>query len=166
MSQCSFLTRLAPLGFAALLVSRALPADAYVVVTSDNKVYQVEAKPELHGDLLLFTVGGAPVSLRIYDVNLAKTNEFNHMMESGGSADQVRRAIAALREATPTDERIIASSGLHVAVDPDQARKMGALGNNYESDRAAAAATSPARHARPSTRPIAASASPPPPLEG
>jgi len=138
MSQRTFLTRLALLGFAALLVSRARPADAYVIVTSDNKVYQVESKPELHGDLLLFTLAGEPVSLRVYDVNLAKTNEFNHMMEGGGSADSVRRAISSLHEASPVDERIIASSGLHVAMDPDQARAVGALGNDYESDRAAA----------------------------
>src|SRR5688572_1615351 len=63
----------------AALAAFAPPAAAYVVVTVDNKVFEIASKPEVRGSMVLFTLDGAPVSLRIYDVNVAKTNELNSM---------------------------------------------------------------------------------------
>lgn len=85
----------------------------YVVVTVDNKVYEVPTKPEVRGDLVFFSLDGVPVSLRAYEVNVAKTNEFNNLVDRGGDMVAVVERAKSLRPALPTDERLIVSSPLH-----------------------------------------------------
>lgn len=100
-----------------VLLALAAPSQAYVVVTSDNRVFDVESKPQVSGDLILFTLDGYPVSLRMYDVNLSKTNEMNHLFDSGGSASGLQAQVRALRPAIPQDDRIIVSSRLERMLD-------------------------------------------------
>jgi hypothetical protein len=95
------------------LTGFAAPAAAYVVVTADNRVYDISTKPEIRGDLIIFDLDGKPVSLRVYEVNLTKTNELNYMLDSGAGASQLTAQLRTLKPAIPTDERIIASSRLH-----------------------------------------------------
>ena len=76
----------------------AAPASAYVVVTADNRVYTVPTRPELSGDLVLFTMDGWPMSLRVYDVNLRATNEINALMDSGASGREVDQRIQGLTD--------------------------------------------------------------------
>jgi len=103
----------------------AAPASAYVVVTSDNRVFTVPTRPELSGDLVTFTLDGDPVSLRVYDVNLRATNELNALMDSGASAREVQARIAALPQAVPVDQRLMASSPLHREMQEKAARESG-----------------------------------------
>ena len=105
---CSLITRLLACVLAVALAPRL--ADAYVVVTSDNRVYQVDSRPQLHGDLVLFQQGGQAVSLRIYDVNITKTNELNNLMDQGASSSAVQSQLRQLRPTVPSDERLIVSS--------------------------------------------------------
>lgn len=94
------------------LAALAAPAGAYVVVTSDNRVYDVASKPEVHGDLVLFTLDGAMVSLRVYDVNITKTNELNYLLDSGAGAPSLTAQLRQLRPAVPEDDRMIVSTRL------------------------------------------------------
>ena len=96
---------------AALAAPR--PAAAYVVVTSDNRVYDVATRPEVRNDLVLFALDGKPVSLRVYDVNITKTNELNQLLDQGAGAPSLTAQLRALKPAVPTDERMIVSSRLH-----------------------------------------------------
>ena len=107
------------------LAALAAPASAYVVVTSDNRVYDVATKPQLSGDLVLFMLDGHPVSLRIYDVNITKTNELNHLFDSGGSASSVQAQVRALRPAVPQDDRIIVSARLERMLDQEYGEDAG-----------------------------------------
>ena len=107
------------------LLALAAPAGAYVVVTSDNRVYDVATKPQLSGDLVLFTLDGQPVSLRIYDVNITKTNELNHLFDNGGSASSVQAQVRALRPAVPQDDRIIVSARLERMLDQEYGEDAG-----------------------------------------
>lgn len=89
------------------------PASAYVVVTIDNRVYDVPTRPEVNGDLVLFTVEGIPVALRVYDVNVRKTNEINGMLDQGATSGAVAAQLRAMPSASTADERLIVSSRLH-----------------------------------------------------
>ena len=91
----------------------AAPAAAYVVVTRDNRVYDVPTKPEVRGDLVVFELDGHPVSLRVYEVNITKTNELNYLLDSGAGAPTLTAQLRQLKPAAPTDERIMVSSPLH-----------------------------------------------------
>src|SRR5688500_5884919 len=95
--------RLLAVGLA--LGALAAPAAAYVVVTSDNRVYDVPTKPEVQGDLILFTLDGSLVSLCVYDVNVTKTNELNHLLDSGAGAPSLTAQLRQLRPAVPQDDR-------------------------------------------------------------
>ncbi len=114
---CSLIARLLACVLAVAIAPRA--ADAYVVVTSDNRVYEVDSRPELKGDLVLFQANGRTVSLRIYDVNIAKTNELNHLMDQGGTASAVQAQVRQLRPTIPNDERLIVSSRLTRLIDDE-----------------------------------------------
>lgn len=92
----------------------AFPASAYVVVTSDNQVFEVPTRPEMRADMVLFTLDGMPVSLRVQDVNIPKTNEFNYMLDTGASPVAVARQIRALPPARPEDERLVVSHPLQL----------------------------------------------------
>lgn len=107
------------------LLALCAPAGAYVIVTSDNRVYDVATKPQLSGDLILFMLDGQPVSLRVYDVNIAKTNELNHLFDAGGSASSVQAQVRALRPAIPQDDRVIVSSRLERMLDQEYGEDAG-----------------------------------------
>lgn len=91
----------------------AAPASAYVVVTSDNSVYDVATKPEIRGDLVIFELDGRPVSLRVYEVNITKTNELNYLLDSGAGAPTLTAQLRQLKPASPADQRMMVSSPLH-----------------------------------------------------
>ena len=76
------------------------PASAYVVVTVDNRVYDVPTKPEVRGDLVLFQLDGHLVSLRVYEVNITKTNELNYMLDSGAGAVSLTQQLRQLKPGT------------------------------------------------------------------
>lgn len=125
-----------------LLGSVAAPAGAYVVVTSDNRVFDVASKPQVKGDLVLFMLDGHPVSLRMYDVNVAKTNEMNHLFDTGASTSQVQAQVRALRPAVPQDDRLIISSRLERMLDQEYGedavigrRETGSEMTSFERDR-------------------------------
>lgn len=99
-----------------LLALAPLRASAYVVVTTDNQVFEVPTRPEVHADLVTFTLDGLPVALRYHEVNVVKTNELNQLLDRG-SAAQAAQAAQGLPEASPADERIIVSSRLHRAME-------------------------------------------------
>ena len=90
----------------AIALGVAGPAGAYVVVTSDNQVYEVPTRPEIRGDMVYFTLDGIPVSMRVYDLNVAKTNEFNYALDSGGNPMAVAREARRLPPAMPDDRRM------------------------------------------------------------
>jgi hypothetical protein len=94
----------------------ASTASAYVVVTSDNLVFEVPSRPEVRGEMVYFTLNGAPVSLRVYDINVQKTNELNFLVERGGDSNAVMAAMRQMGGAAPSDDRLIVSSRLEVAV--------------------------------------------------
>ena len=100
----------------ALLLAAGLaaPASAYVVVTYDNKVYEVPTRPEVRDEMVFFVLDGRPVSLRVYDVNIAKTNEINYLLDSGAGRAQVAQAMRAMPTAQPVDQRLIVSNELQV----------------------------------------------------
>ena len=106
------LLRAAAAGLLAAAI--AAPASAYVVVMSDNQVYEVPTRPEIRDEMIFFTLDGRPVSLRVYNVNIAKTNEINYMLDSGASMSQVSQAVRSMQSAQPTDTRLIVSNELQV----------------------------------------------------
>lgn len=99
---------------ALLAAGLAAPASAYVVVTRDNKVYEVPTRPEVRDQMVFFMLDGRPVSLRVYDVNVPKTNEINYLLDSGASRQQVSQAVRQMPGAAPTDQRLILSNELQV----------------------------------------------------
>ncbi|MEM7247112.1 MAG: hypothetical protein AAF533_17325 [Acidobacteriota bacterium] len=110
MSRESFKVTSLILGLALV----ATPASAYVVVTWDNQVYEVPTLPEVRGTMVYFTLDETPVSLRVQDVNIVKTNEFNQALELGASPWEVARQARALPVASPEDHRLIVSQPLAV----------------------------------------------------
>ena len=88
-----------------LAASIAAPASAYVVVMNDNQVYEVPSRPEIRDQMVFFVLDGRPVSLRVYDINIAKTNELNYMLDTGASLSQVSQQVRAMTSATPTDQQ-------------------------------------------------------------
>ena len=96
----------------AILVTGAIvaPASAYVVVTADNRVYYVPTKPEVRGDIVVFRLNGGLVSLRVYEVNITKTNELNYLLDSGAGAPSLTQQLRQLKPGSPTDDRMIVSS--------------------------------------------------------
>lgn len=96
----------------AVLVTGAIvaPASAYVVVTADNRVYDVPTKPEVRGDIVVFQLDGGLVSLRVYEVNITKTNELNYLLDSGAGASSLTQQLRQLKPASPADDRMIVSS--------------------------------------------------------
>ena len=104
--------RAASLGLVGLALAAA-PASAYVVITADNRVFEVPTRPELAGDLVMFTVDSHPVTLRTFEVNLRATNEINGLMDQGVSGREVMARLASLPSGVPLDQRLVASSSLH-----------------------------------------------------
>jgi hypothetical protein len=92
----------------------AAPASAYVVVMNDNQVYEVPSRPEIRDHMVFFVLDGRPVSLRVYDINVAKTNQINYMLDTGASVSQVSQEVRSMTSAAPTDQRLIVSNELQV----------------------------------------------------
>ncbi len=101
-------------GAGLLAASLAAPASAYVVVTVDNQVYEVPSRPEIRDQMVFFVLDGRPVSLRVFDINVAKTNEINYLLDTGANLSQVSQQVRSMSSATPTDQRLIVSNELQV----------------------------------------------------
>ena len=111
----------------ALPIAAALSLASAAGAQDAQRVWSVEvaSKPEVRGEMVYFTLDGVAVSLRVYEVNVAKTNEFNYLVDRGGDLAQVVERAKSLRPAQPTDDRIIVSSAVHQDVQAHAAKKLG-----------------------------------------